>query len=245
MTHSSTLIVNSIFLATEGEGIFIGTPQLFLRLQGCSYHCKNCDTPESWNFTQNTEIMGEISLETIVNKLSELGRWNTFASIKRVSITGGDPLAKTHRESLVQLCKILKNNNIYLNIEVSGHEIVSEVFKYFDFINMDFKTPSTGYTGNIQNIISMNEQFPHKFQIKSPCTDFSDLKFLEESYLKLKDKITQINFPWIITPAFGVNEDFPKKRFIDILNWNEKNAGFFRVIAQQHKIIYGSGRKDV
>ena len=40
--------VAEIFAGVEGEGSRIGTPQIFIRTQGCSIQCKWCDTAYTW-----------------------------------------------------------------------------------------------------------------------------------------------------------------------------------------------------
>ena len=42
--------LNSIYPATEGEGVHIGTPQIFVRYQGCKVGCLNCDSRDTWAF---------------------------------------------------------------------------------------------------------------------------------------------------------------------------------------------------
>src|SRR6478736_4189203 len=80
---TTTLLINSIYRATEGEGIHIGIPQIFVRFQGCHVGCVNCDTKETWDFDPAfTMALDEVmeSIETLSQNI-----------IKRVSITGGDP----------------------------------------------------------------------------------------------------------------------------------------------------------
>ena len=72
--------IHSIYRATEGEGIHIGTPQIFVRFQGCTIGCVNCDSKETWEFTDNT-----ISIESAIEQVEEIsGRYPN--RIKRVSI---------------------------------------------------------------------------------------------------------------------------------------------------------------
>ena len=80
MTMNDKMSLNSIYCATEGEGIHIGTPQIFVRFQGCGLRCKNCDSMDTWNFDQGMKF----SLNEVIDKIISL-------KMKRVSITGGDP----------------------------------------------------------------------------------------------------------------------------------------------------------
>ncbi len=38
-----------VFASIQGEGLYIGEPQVFLRLGGCPLRCRWCDTPASWS----------------------------------------------------------------------------------------------------------------------------------------------------------------------------------------------------
>ena len=45
--------INSVYRATEGEGIFVGRVQIFVRFQGCNVKCINCDSKDTWMATDN------------------------------------------------------------------------------------------------------------------------------------------------------------------------------------------------
>ena len=48
MKLRKTYQVNEIFNSVQGEGILVGTPATFIRLQGCTVGCKWCDTKYTW-----------------------------------------------------------------------------------------------------------------------------------------------------------------------------------------------------
>jgi len=39
--------VLEVFASIQGEGAYVGEPQVFLRLRGCPLRCAWCDTPGS------------------------------------------------------------------------------------------------------------------------------------------------------------------------------------------------------
>ena len=67
--------LNQIYRATEGEGLIIGTPQIFIRLKGCHIGCLNCDSIETWDFGCGIEV----SEEELIRKVEDL----SLPSIKR------------------------------------------------------------------------------------------------------------------------------------------------------------------
>ena len=39
--------VVEVFSSLQGEGPYVGVPQVFIRFELCNLHCRYCDTPES------------------------------------------------------------------------------------------------------------------------------------------------------------------------------------------------------
>lgn len=231
-------LINSIYRATEGEGIFLGRPQVFVRYQGCSVGCLNCDSKDTWDFSEEigksiNQVMGSIFMEGL------------NGAIKNVSITGGDPLHPSHAPHVLELVKKLKEKKYYINLEAAGTRIVDEIFDLVDFISFDFKTPSTGVKTPINNISKMIVQYPGKFQVKAVIFDRADFDSALSAYKSVAEKDVGISFSWVLTPCFNIGEKFPMERFVDVLKWNEEVGGPFRVIGQQHKWVFGPDRKQV
>lgn len=92
---------------SNGEGVGVS-----LFVQGCDKkpHCKNCFNPETWDFNGGKEWTEETK-----NKFLEL---IDRPYIKRVSILGGEPLAKQNLDGVLNLIQtirekypILQNDN--------------------------------------------------------------------------------------------------------------------------------------
>lgn len=229
-----TYLINSIYKATEGEGIFIGTPQVFVRFQGCRVGCLNCDSMDTWSFDE-----GDFwSLDSILNEISSYG-------LKRVSITGGDPLHPKHYPAVLRLTQKLKERGYSINIEASGTRIEDTLFDLVDFISFDFKTPSTGVKVSPKLFEKLVCQYQGKYQIKSVVENEEDFIASLELFNYLKEKFPENNIPWALTPAYNFTETFPELRFKNVLKWNEEKGGPFRVIGQQHKWIFGPKTKKV
>jgi 7-carboxy-7-deazaguanine synthase len=233
-----TYLINSIYLATEGEGIHVGTPQIFVRFQGCHIGCLNCDSMDTWSFEE-----GELwSLDSILEEIHVEGK---NGMIKRVSITGGDPLHPKHLPAVYKLSEALRKKGYYINIEAAGTRIDHKIFDLLDFISFDFKTPSTGVKTNPALIKTLLEQYQGRFQIKAVIENEKDFDATYEAYKIVISGDQNLKIDWCLTPAYNCDESFPQKRFERILELNEQVGGVFRVIGQQHKWVYGPNLKQV
>lgn len=240
MQQGPSFFIHSIYLATEGEGTFIGTPQIFIRFQGCSVGCKNCDSKTTWKIQPKyqkefTDIWQKIS------SYSHLGE----RPIKRVSITGGDPLHPQNREAAIFLAKKLKEDNYFVNVEAAGTEICPTLFNLVDFISFDIKTPSTGVSFDESLLYEMINKYPNKFQVKSVIQHEEDFRFVKKIYQNVEKEFQKIPFGWSLTPCYNTGEPYPQERFQKIVKLNELAGGLFRVIPQQHKWIWGNNLTDV
>ncbi len=232
----SMLNINAIYRTTEGEGIHVGIPQVFVRFQGCTIGCLNCDSKETWDFDGSLKSLDEVL--AAVEKESNLGNFR----VKRVSITGGDPFHPKHEKGVLELARALKKKGFYINVEAAGTRVVDGIFDIIDFISFDFKTPSTGVKTSEKLLERLLTQYGTKSQIKSVIADKKDFEFVYDTFFRLgQDSVA----PWVLTPCYEPHEDFPKERFINILKWNEEFGGPFRVIGQQHKWIHGPNERNV
>jgi 7-carboxy-7-deazaguanine synthase len=232
----TTLLINSIYRATEGEGIHIGIPQIFIRFQGCHIGCVNCDTKETWDFDPRFTK----SLDEVMENIEVLGQ----DLIKRVSITGGDPLHPSHIPSLLVLIQELKSRGYFINIEAAGTRIVKEVFDLVDFISYDFKTPSTEVRTSKELLVKFMNEYGFKSQIKAVVADKKDFEATFDAFhFARTQNVPQV--PWCLTPCYEPGEPFPMNRFQQVIKLNESFGLPFRVIGQQHKWAYGPSERLV
>jgi 7-carboxy-7-deazaguanine synthase len=232
----TTLLINSIYRATEGEGIHIGTPQIFVRFQGCHVGCVNCDSKETWDFDPSYSVL----LDEVMERVEVLSQ----DVIKRVSITGGDPLHPSHIPSLLELIRELKNRNYFINIEAAGTRIAKEVFDQVDFISYDIKTPSTKVRTSKEVLASFVADYGAKAQIKAVVADKKDFEFVFDAYQHVNKHNLKAQ-AWCLTPCYEPGEEFPMNRFQQVVRLNESFGMPFRVIGQQHKWVYGPAEKLV
>lgn len=102
----STLRVSEIFSSIQGEGASVGTPSVFVRLQGCTVGCSWCDTRYSWD-----ERRGEaMTLEAVLARVKDAAAANAV-------VTGGEPLENPALGPLVIGIKAL---GLRIEVETAG-----------------------------------------------------------------------------------------------------------------------------
>jgi 7-carboxy-7-deazaguanine synthase len=98
--------IAEIYRSVQGEGLFTGTPSLFVRASGCNLRCWFCDTPyTSWLPEGHDMPTGEI--------IARLEEWDTH----HVVVTGGEPMLFAE---LIPLCAQLQAMGRHITIETAG-----------------------------------------------------------------------------------------------------------------------------
>lgn len=108
----------AIWPTLQGEGVLVGTPITFVRLWGCDFSCKWCDTKDSWRPTSSHH---EMSVDAVIECIKEAG----YSS---VSITGGNPLVQA--KELAVLCKKLYKDGYYITLETQASIFDADVYDY-------------------------------------------------------------------------------------------------------------------
>ncbi len=125
--------ISEIFCSWQGEGLFAGEKQIFVRFSGCNMRCTYCDEPASREKGKELSISDVIS---IIRKLSF--KYKT----KAISFTGGEPLL--YCDFIKEIClKLLKKKFIF-RLETNGTlpENLKKVIKHIHHISADIKFPS-------------------------------------------------------------------------------------------------------
>ncbi|MDI6606138.1 MAG: 7-carboxy-7-deazaguanine synthase QueE [Candidatus Omnitrophota bacterium] len=127
--------INEVFSSVQGEGLYLGARQLFVRFYGCNLQCRFCDTKiDSFIEYEPEELFAEI-------KLYE----KNFHSL---AFTGGEPLLQ--KDFLKEVLRSAKGGRyrIYLETNATLPAELKAVIEYVDIVAMDIKLPtSTGLSG--------------------------------------------------------------------------------------------------
>ena len=141
-----------VFSAIQGEGLNVGTRQLFIRFALCDLRCQFCDSAHTWGIPKECRVEqtpGHRDFVTHANPVSGkvllqwVERQNQPSLHDSISLTGGEPLlhASFLREFLPQLRQSTK---LPIYLETGGHrpEQLAMVLPYLDSVGMDIKLPS-------------------------------------------------------------------------------------------------------
>jgi organic radical activating enzyme len=120
-----------IFESYQGEGPYVGAPQIFVRMGGCHLRCAYCDTPESWTTEGSATWEAPALIEELHRRSA--GRFHS------ISVTGGEPLLQADF-----LAEVLARKPLPVHLDTSGmlpHRL-ERIIDFIDVVAMDIKLPS-------------------------------------------------------------------------------------------------------
>lgn len=152
MSRPSAYVLE-IFSSIQGEGLYVGARQIFVRFAGCNLSCAYCDTPASRSTTPEIcaiqDRVGEDEFRKVRNPLdvdavvATVERFESEApGHHSISLTGGEPLLQM--PFLRELCPALQSNGRRIYLETNGTLVgaVEDLLKNIDIVAMDFKLES-------------------------------------------------------------------------------------------------------
>jgi len=167
-------------------------------MQGCNLRCKFCHNVDTREIKENLVFTPEVLAKKIIN-----AREYFESSKGGVTFSGGEPLLQT--KFLVEVCKILKKENIHIAIDTAGNfditEEIEELLKYVDLVLIDIKHID-------------NEK--HKYMTGVPNSKILKFaRYLSENNIKMWIRI-------VYMPVFTEEKREELKEFINTLKSVEK-----------------------
>ena len=108
-----------IFHSIQGEGFLVGVPSVFIRLAGCPFKCRWCDS----EYAQDEKEGTDYTVEQIVENVQQY-------QASHVVITGGEPMINqdlTKRPKLPLLVESLKEIGKHITIETVGIAFIPDM----------------------------------------------------------------------------------------------------------------------
>ncbi len=122
--------ISEIFDSVQGEGLYLGERQIFVRFFDCNLNCGFCDTkPDRFMEYEPQELFQEIKLYQ--------ERYHS------ISFTGGEPLL--YKDFLKEVLKLTGSHGHRHYLETNGTlpKELEDLIEHIDIVAMDLKLPSS------------------------------------------------------------------------------------------------------
>ena len=205
------LRITEVFVSLQGETSRVGLPTIFVRLTGCPLRCQYCDTAYAFHGGQSR------GLDELLDEVQGLG-------VKRVCVTGGEPLAQ---KSCLALLNALCEQGYSVSIETSGAIDVSLVDRRVSRI-VDIKTPGSGEV--VRNLWSNLAHLNQADEIKFVICDRADYDW---AVTKLQEHALISRCPVLFSPS---SEQLPAS---ELAQWIIDDRLPVRFQVQLHKYLWG------
>ncbi|HBF12165.1 MAG TPA: hypothetical protein DDW49_02040 [Deltaproteobacteria bacterium] len=136
-----------IFSSIQGEGLWVGKPQVFVRFHGCKLHCTYCDTPLTHHKIKESRIEFPPYSKNFEKHPLEWGAEELSTQIARfeipsLALTGGEPLEQI---DFIEPWLNQLNGKYEILLETSGVEVeaLKKVISKIDMVSLDIKLPSS------------------------------------------------------------------------------------------------------
>lgn len=232
-----------VFTSFQGEGIFAGKKQVFVRFSGCNLNCNYCDTiyakdykgdalfesdPFSNFFIKERNPTPPFRLKDYIDLYFKLD-----PSIDSVSLTGGEPLL--YSEFIKFFLENYKENRVF-HLETNGTlpENLSEIIDLVDFISMDIKVNFF----DSEKFIEIQRRFLEvsvKRDVQIKIVVYSGIEL--EKFEKAVNLVADINknIPLILQPDSNSKVDI--KSISNLYKIAKTQLKDIRVLPQIHKFL--------
>ena len=222
-----------IFSSFQGEGLFIGQRQIFVRFAGCNLNCSYCDTGNS-----KSENSGELmTVEEVLEAIEDIRTPDCHV----ISFTGGEP--SLYPEFINEVAgrtdlKILLETNGTLPEKIN-------LIKKLDIVSLDIKLPehfNNDFNEDIfiNEIKSVNLLMSKSIMLYCKVVVLPSTKtnLIQEVIEKLSNNISSKNKLQIIIQPSSPLEDWDNSNF-KLFEFSEVVGQYFDVsiIPQVHKIL--------
>jgi len=216
--------IAEVYESIQGEGIYAGARQIFVRFYGCNLSCKFCDTKLT-----NFDKYSSVELDNLLQKFSQ--------SVHSVCFTGGEPLMQN--DFLKKMLGIVKHRGYTTYLETNGtpFEELKSVLDDIDTIAMDFKLPSsTGLHGLWDEHKRFLEAALKKDVFVKMVICHSTIKDDLDKAIGIISSFNS-NIPVVLQPNFHETDRSLLKKIFEFQESAQDSLNDVRVIPQIHKIL--------
>lgn len=224
--------IDEVFFSYQGEGIYAGIPQIFVRFSGCNLRCNYCDTPNSLKINSGSKCFTTQALFEYITDIYNQNKDKFYGNKPSVSFTGGEPLIYT--DFILELMQKYLKNKFSSYIETNGSlpQQIKKIYNYCDVVSMDIKFKSACGKDLFKEHKKFLEISQKKVFVKTVIAKDTE----EKEFIKAVNTISKVSdkIPLIIQPASFDNITNQKVlKFYSIATKKIKNI---RILPQLHKL---------
>jgi len=241
--------ISEIFNSIQGEGLYIGERQVFIRFAGCNLSCQYCDTPQALDIPKAFKVEGTPGKNDLKNfnnpatadqLLSIIDSYSKQKELNHsVSLTGGEPLLQVDfLKNFIP--EIKKKHSVYLDTNGVLPKHLEEVIDFVDIVAMDIKLPSaTGLSSYLpDHRKSLEIAYTKDVFVKVVFTRESKVKEIDDAakmIAEIDEKIPLVLQP--VAPHGPVKHRPTPDMLFAFQAVAKRSLKNVRVIPQTHKIL--------
>ncbi|MFH1826322.1 MAG: 7-carboxy-7-deazaguanine synthase QueE [bacterium] len=240
-----------VFNSIQGEGLYVGQRQTFVRFAGCNLTCQYCDSPQALVVPKEYKIEtspgkrvwqkqnNPVTIAQLVEIIEAIQKPRGVT--EAISLTGGEPLLQVDflKEFLPQL---KKSFSLPIHLETNGvlPDHLAEVIELIDVVAFDYKLPSatglSAYTKEHKKALAtaaLQEAF-----VKIVFTQETKARELDEAIsviAEVSEKIPVVLQP--VTPFGSIKHRPLADQILAFQAIARRKLEQVRVIPQLHKVI--------
>lgn len=236
--------VVEIMSSIQGEGLFVGCRQVFIRFLGCNLACPYCDTPASFTAARNCRVEQTPGHRDFVSFNNPLPAEKIFQIITgyeltkhhSLSFTGGEPLLQSEfLQHFLPMCRSL-GPKIFLETNGTLPENLRNIIELVDIISMDIKlTGNTAWQKHREFLELAAGKRVYVKLVILPDTMNEDIVRSAQLVRDIDPSIPLILQP--VTPYGAIRHSPSPVRMIEAQDLALTWLNDVRVIPQTHKII--------
>jgi len=225
--------INEVFFSYQGEGIYAGIPQIFVRFVGCNLRCNYCDTTKSLDIKKsNLKYFTTQALFEYILDIFEKNKNNFYGQKPSISFTGGEPLI--YIDFILELVQKYLKNKFSVYIETNGTlpQQIKKLYKYCDVVAMDIKFKSACKKDLFKEHKLFITNCKNKVFIKTVITKATT----KEEFIKAVNLVSNISnkIKFIIQPSSFDN--ITNKKVFEFYSIAISKLKDVRILPQLHKL---------
>jgi len=231
--------IREIFSSTQGEGIYTGVRQIFIRFPLCNLNCIYCDTP-------SRDLPGYCNVETkpgsenfkkIKNPLSDENISEIILNLKTydlhsITLTGGEPLLYP---GFIKELKNFVDIPLYLETNSTLPKNAKKIKTCVDFVAADIKIEYPEFYEKTLGTLKILKD--KNLFVKIVVLPGTESKTIEKVAKDLKNH--DLDVPLVlqpVTPHGEVKEKPNTKKILNLADTCGKYLSDVRIVPQVHKL---------